>query len=115
MSVDIQKIINRSSNPKLIEDAFEFAKEAYRGKNRISGENYIVHAERVALELCKMNLDPTTIAFGLLHDVLDDAPGFARKVEIKEIEKKLRSLKVEYDKKGFNLNRGIDSLWKLEM
>ncbi len=31
---------------------------------------------------------------------------------IKEIEKKLQSLKIEYDKKGFNLNRAIDSLWK---
>jgi len=32
--------------------------------------------------------------------------------DIKEIEKKLQTLKVEYDKKGFNLNRAIDSLWK---
>lgn len=31
---------------------------------------------------------------------------------IKDIEKKLQDLKVEYDKKGFNLNRAIDSLWK---
>ncbi|MBU6370486.1 MAG: lysine--tRNA ligase [Patescibacteria group bacterium] len=30
----------------------------------------------------------------------------------KDIEKKLRDLKVEYDKKGFNTNRGIDTLWK---
>ncbi|MDO9399181.1 MAG: lysine--tRNA ligase [bacterium] len=33
-------------------------------------------------------------------------------VDITEIEKKLQDLKVEYDKKGFNLNRAIDSLWK---
>lgn len=32
--------------------------------------------------------------------------------DIKEIEKKLQNLKIEYDKKGFNLNRAIDSLWK---
>ena len=32
--------------------------------------------------------------------------------DIKEIEKKLQSLKVEYDRKGFNLNRAIDMLWK---
>jgi lysyl-tRNA synthetase class 2 len=31
---------------------------------------------------------------------------------IKEIEKKLQDLKIEYDSKGFNLNRAIDSLWK---
>ncbi len=32
--------------------------------------------------------------------------------DVKDIEKKLKELKVEYDSKGFNLNRGIDSLWK---
>jgi lysyl-tRNA synthetase class 2 len=32
--------------------------------------------------------------------------------KLKDIEKKLQSLKIEYDKKGFNLNRAIDSLWK---
>lgn len=31
---------------------------------------------------------------------------------IKEVEDKLRDLKVNYDTKGFNLNRGIDTLWK---
>lgn len=88
MSNDIQKIIKRSQNPKLIEDAFSFAKEALKGRNRLSGENYIFHTTRVALMLSKMNLDSTTIAFGLLHDVLDDIPSSARNFEIKEIEKK---------------------------
>jgi len=88
MSADIQKIIKKSLAPKLIEDAFEFATKAYKEKYRISGENYIVHATRVALALDKMNLDATTIAFGILHDVLDDVPGLAKKVETKEIEKK---------------------------
>ncbi|MBU3969137.1 lysine--tRNA ligase [Patescibacteria group bacterium] len=31
---------------------------------------------------------------------------------IKEVEEKLQELKIEYDKKGFNLNRAIDNLWK---
>ena len=34
------------------------------------------------------------------------------KTDLKEIEEKLQDLKVEYDRKGFNLNRAIDSLWK---
>jgi GTP diphosphokinase / guanosine-3',5'-bis(diphosphate) 3'-diphosphatase len=88
MTTDIQKIIKRSPNPKLIESAFEFADEAYKERYRLSGEKYIVHATRVALALDKMDLDPITIVFGLLHDVLDDTPGFVRNVEIKEIEKK---------------------------
>lgn len=32
--------------------------------------------------------------------------------DLKTIEKKLKELEVEYDKKGFNLNRAIDTLWK---
>jgi len=85
---DIQKIINKSSNPKLIEDAFEFATKAYKDKYRFAGENYIYHGTRVALILDRMNLDPTTIAFGIIHNVLDDIPDSARQVETKEIEKK---------------------------
>ena len=34
------------------------------------------------------------------------------KATIKDIEKKLKELKIEYDKKGFNLERGVDCLWK---
>jgi len=88
MSNEIEKIKKRSLNPKLIEDAFLYAKEAYKDKKRVSGENYIHHALRVALALDKMDLDPTTIAFGLLHDVVDDVPDSVKKVEILEIEKK---------------------------
>ena len=88
MPNDIQKIIKRSSDPKLIESAFEFAEEAYKEKYRLSGENYIFHAIRVASMLDKMNLDPTTIAFGILHDILDDVPDSAKKFETKELEKK---------------------------
>lgn len=32
--------------------------------------------------------------------------------DLGEIEKKLRELKIDYDKKGFNLTRAIDNLWK---
>ncbi len=34
------------------------------------------------------------------------------KTDIKEIETKLKELKVEYDKKGWNITRAIDNLWK---
>ncbi len=89
---EIQKTIHiiaeKSSDPKLIESAFEFAKEAHKDKFRLSGENYIYHATRVASALDKMGLDPITIAFGLLHDVADDLPESAKKSEISELEKK---------------------------
>jgi len=88
MANDIQKIIKNSSNPKLIEDAFEFAKEAYKGKTRLSGENYIEHAVRVAFILNEMGLDSLTIAFGLLHDVIDDMPDQIKKNEVLGVEKR---------------------------
>lgn len=88
MANEIQKIIKRSSDPKLIESAFDFAKEAYKDKNRLSGENYIHHAVRIAAMLDKMDLDPTTIAFGLLHDVVDDVPESVKKVQIDAMEKR---------------------------
>ncbi len=88
MANEIQKIIKNSSNSKLIEDAFLFAKEAYVEKNSISGENYIYHAVRVASVLDKMGLDPVIVAFGLLHGAMDDMPASTKKVEFYEIEKK---------------------------
>lgn len=92
MSSDIEKTIRqitiKSSNPKLIEDAFEFSKEAYKDRYRLTGENYILHAVRVAAMLDKMNLDPTTIAFGLLHDAMDGTSRVSRKSGIEFIEKK---------------------------
>jgi len=88
MSNAIQKLIKRSKNPKLIEEVFEFAKEAYKDKNRISGENYIYHATRVAQALDKMDLAPEIIAVGILHDVIDGAPELTQKVIINSIEKK---------------------------
>lgn len=34
------------------------------------------------------------------------------KTDLKEIEITLKKLKIDYDKKGFNITRGIDNLWK---
>ncbi|MEI6731123.1 MAG: lysine--tRNA ligase [archaeon] len=34
------------------------------------------------------------------------------KTNLSEVEDKLAELQVEYDKKGFNLTRGVDNLWK---
>lgn len=106
MKNEIEKLIKKSSNPKLIEDAFNFGKEAYKDKNRLSGENYIYHAVRVASMLDKMDLDATTIAFGLLHDVIDDAPESVKKVEILAIEKK-------FGKEISSLVEGISRLGRI--
>ena len=85
MKESVENLKKRSSNPQLIESAFIFAKEAYKDKFRLSGENQIMHTLRVATTLEKMNLDPTTVVFGILHDALDDIPDSVKKIQLKEI------------------------------
>lgn len=69
----------KSYNPsaeseELVERAYEFAKKAHEGQHRISGELYIFHPLEVAMILADLELDTTTIAAGLLHDVVEDTP-----------------------------------------
>ena len=78
----LQQLIKTSSEPKLIEKAFEIANDAHKGQKRFSGEDYIQHPLRVAQTLNEFKLDPKTIAAGILHDVPEDTS-----VSLKEIEK----------------------------
>jgi len=78
---DVHSLIARvkSYNPsaeseELVERAYEFAKKAHEGQHRISGELYIFHPLEVAMILADLELDTTTIAAGLLHDVVEDTP-----------------------------------------
>ncbi len=92
METQIQKLIKRSSNPELIKEVFEFAKEAYKGRLRISGEEYINHATSVAFILDQMNLDPVTVAAGLLHDIADTTSlSREKKFDVSLVEKKFGS------------------------
>ena len=84
----IKNIIKKSSDPKLIEESFNFAEVAYKEKQRISKENYIDHVIRVALVLDEMELDPKTISAALLHGVVDGLPASTKNIELNEIEKK---------------------------
>lgn len=86
-SLPIEKLIKNKEDPKMILEAFEFAKVSYKDKKRLSGENYIEHALRVALFLDKMNVDQKTLIVALLHDAIDDKPQATQKVELLEIEK----------------------------
>ncbi len=57
---------------KLIEKAYHFAKKAHEGQKRMSGEPYFIHVVETAKILAKLGMDATTIAAGLMHDVLED-------------------------------------------
>lgn len=59
-------------NLETIIKAYNFAEASHRGQLRNSGEAYFVHPFNVAMILAELNMDGTTIAAGLLHDVLED-------------------------------------------
>ncbi len=52
--------------------AYVFAAQSHRGQVRRSGEPYLSHPLEVTSMLAEMKLDVTTLAAGLLHDVLED-------------------------------------------
>jgi len=56
----------------IVERAWDYAEQAHHGQIRESGEPYFDHPAAVAFILADMDLDPNTIASGLLHDVVED-------------------------------------------
>jgi len=56
----------------LIEKAFYFGEKAYQGVKRKSGEPYLNHCLRTALNLAELKLPAEMIMAGILHDVLED-------------------------------------------
>lgn len=56
----------------LLKKAYVFAASAHKGQVRRSGEPYMSHPLEVTNMLLDMKLDITTLAAGLLHDVLED-------------------------------------------
>ena len=63
---------NANVNIPLIRKAYEFSDMAHRGQKRASGEPYVEHCLEVAFILAEQHMDSTTIAAGLVHDVVED-------------------------------------------
>ncbi len=63
---------NPNFDEEVLQKAYIFSAREHRGQVRSSGEPYLVHPLNVAYILADMHLDETSIAVGLLHDVLED-------------------------------------------
>lgn len=77
--VTIEDVISKAreylkiqKNIDLILDAYELAKKQHEGQFRKSKDPYIQHPLEVAYMLAELHSSPSTIAAGLLHDVLED-------------------------------------------
>src|SRR5690554_4364973 len=57
---------------QIVKKAYDAAKIAHEGQYRSSGEAYILHPIQVAGILAKLQMDPSTVAAGFLHDVVED-------------------------------------------
>ncbi|KKQ34645.1 MAG: PpGpp synthetase/hydrolase Rel [Candidatus Nomurabacteria bacterium GW2011_GWB1_37_5] len=87
---------------KLIKKAFVFAQSAHEGQKRASGDPYFLHVYETAKNLARFGMDSTTIAAGLLHDVVEDTD-----IKEKELEK-------EFGKEIVFLVNGVSKLGKLK-
>jgi len=57
----------------LISRAYRLSAQAHRGQKRLSGDDFVSHSVAVAAVLVEQQMDTTTIAAALLHDVVEDS------------------------------------------
>ncbi len=78
--------LDEGANARLDEDllirAYRFSEEAHRGQTRNSGDPYVTHCVEVAKILADLQLDSTTVASGLIHDVVEDT-----KITVADVER----------------------------
>ncbi len=86
----------------LIERAYAFAERAHAGQKRLSGDPFIAHPAAVAMILADLELDPGTIAAGLLHDVVEDT-----KTGLPDVER-------EFGQEMAHLVDGVTKLSRIE-
>ena len=56
----------------VVEDAYRYAVEAHEGQMRKSGEPYVEHPLQTAITLAELQLDASSLAAALLHDVIEN-------------------------------------------
>lgn len=73
---------NANVNIPLIRKAYEFSDRAHKGQKRISGEPFVEHCLEVAFILAEQHMDSTTIAAGLVHDVVEDTDATIKELNV---------------------------------
>jgi len=53
--------------------AYRLSAQAHQGQKRLSGDDFVSHSVAVATILAEQQMDTTTIAAALLHDVVEDS------------------------------------------
>ena len=89
------------------QDGMKFVEDLYKyiAKETFGTLKFEIGKHKVDLEKKWLKYDyRDTVKKYTDIDILD--------ASLEEMEKKLRELKVKYDKKGFNITRAIDNLWK---
>lgn len=79
--LDQIKKYNPQADFELITKAFKFAQQAHAGQKRLSGEDFFNHSLAVAQYLVDWKLDSSSVAAGLLHDIVEDAGIPLEKIE----------------------------------
>lgn len=87
---------------EFVQKAYEFARHAHRLQYRKSGEPYIIHPIQVAGILADLEMDPSTVAAGFLHDVVEDT------------EASLQDLKRAFSDEVAMLVDGVTKLGKIK-
>jgi GTP pyrophosphokinase len=111
-----------TANDRLDEEvlarAYRFSEEAHRGQTRNSGEPYVTHCVEVAKILAGLQLDTTTVASGLIHDVVEDTGRTVADVE-REFGKEIAAIVdgltkiAKLPNSGSNQERQVESYRKL--
>jgi len=70
--IDRTRAYLSDEDTEFVKRAYEFALHAHRYQYRKSGEPYIIHPIQVAGILADLEMDPSTVAAGFLHDVVED-------------------------------------------
>jgi guanosine-3',5'-bis(diphosphate) 3'-pyrophosphohydrolase len=109
---------NNRLDEELLARAYRFSEEAHRGQMRNSGEPYVTHCVEVAKILAGLQLDTTTVASGLIHDVVEDTGRTVADVE-REFGKEIAAIVdgltkiAKLPNSGSNQERQVESYRKL--